>query len=123
MAASEVLSPSLVQRNSEDCTRAYVGQFHSPGTPLDAAADVTLLSVYGAVGFFFAVRFIRHRKWPSFYLAVSAPLGWSLLALWDLGLVMPVRGGLFRWLGVTIGVLMLTSVVGFDNAESKGQKP
>lgn len=73
--------------------------------------------VYGAVAFWFAVRFVRFRKWPSFYLAISAPLAWSLLALWDLGIMPPNPHGVFRWVGVVVGFLMLTSVVRWDRVD------
>lgn len=73
--------------------------------------------MYGAVGFFFFARWVRLRKLPSLYLALSAPLGWVALALWDLGLTAPLPWAPARWVGAAVGLLMLTSVVRWDKVD------
>ncbi len=75
------------------------------------AADVGLLVVYGAVGFFFLVRFAHLRKAPSLLLAVTIPLGWLLVAMWDLDILQPMPSAPIRWIGVIFGILLLQSVV------------
>lgn len=110
-------------KNSDNYVREEVACHWKPKTGVDAAADVALIFVYGAVAFFFLVRFLRFRKWPSFYLAISAPLGWLQLSLWDLGVMEPIEGAPLRWLGVLVGGLMLTSVVRWDKLDPPDPAP
>lgn len=119
-------APSTGLKNSD--ADNYVEEYPAhirwqPKTASDAAADVALIFIYGAVFFFFFVRFLRYRKWPSFYLALSAPMGWVLLSLWDLGIMEPIEGAPLRWLGVLMGMLMLTSVVRWDKLDPPDPKP
>jgi hypothetical protein len=105
------VATSAAPKNSE----VFVGRVHQPGGWMDVAADFLLLVVYGCVGFFFFIRWARMRKWPSLYLAISAPLGWTLLAMWDLGVIEPPS--LLRWFGVATAVAMLWSVVRWDKID------
>lgn len=77
--------------------------------------------MYGAVFFFFFVRFVYLRKWSSLLLAMTSPIGWVLVALWDLGLMTPLPSAPARWLGVVSGVMLLHSVVKLErqNPEQK----
>lgn len=85
-------------------------------------SDILLIAVYGAVAFFFAMRFFRTRKAPSLLLALTAPLGWCFVAVWDLGLFEPHPYGLVRWVGVLLGVALLASVVRWDRVDPKEVK-
>lgn len=80
------------------------------GTAAERTADVFLLMTYGAVIFFFLWRFFRRRRLPSLFIALL-PLGWVLVALWDLRIMEPHPTGAFRWAGVMIGALLLWAVV------------
>jgi hypothetical protein len=77
-------------------------------------ADISLLVVYGAVAAFFASRALDGRRLLARRLAsvgvALLPMGWILLAAWDLGLWAPGSSGLVRWFGVGFGLFLLTRV-------------
>jgi hypothetical protein len=78
------------------------------------------LIIYGAAGFFFSARYLQLRKPPSLYLAVTLPLGWVLLAVKTLRLFADgpywVLDAL-EWLGIAVGVVMLSSLVRWDKLD------
>jgi hypothetical protein len=100
-------------------TSTGTGETFEPSQPtgIAIAADFFLVGVYSCVGFFFIVRWVRFRKWPSLYLAISAPLAWTIVALWDLGYMQPLPNAPLRWVGVVVGLLMLVSVIRWERVD------
>lgn len=74
------------------------------------AADVALLVVHGGVVVFFLYRFARHRR-PSSLACALLPVGWMLIACWDLDVFTSGQYGLYHWLGVLLGVLMIHTLI------------
>jgi hypothetical protein len=81
-----------------------------------------LLVVYGAVGFFFLMRFARTLKGPSLLLALSAPLGWCFVAVLDLGLLTFHPWAPIRWVGAALGIALLAAVARWDRIDPKGRE-
>lgn len=88
---------------------------------LTLGADVGLLVVHGAIVALFLRRFVVHRQLPSVGVA-SLPLGWIFHALVDLDIVHQRPDGLFRWLGVAIGLCVVTAAYRAEVDEDKRRR-
>jgi hypothetical protein len=77
-----------------------------PSRAANNASNVAILLVYGAVIVGFLWRFHNTGRAPTLVMA-ALPVGWVLASLWDMGLMRPMPFGVFRWMGVALGIFIL----------------
>lgn len=77
-----------------------------PSKVASHASDIAVLFVHSAVVSAMLWRFWHTRRPPTLVMA-ALPLGWILVALWDLDILDPLPFGLIRWLGVLLGAYVL----------------